>query len=48
MDANGYMVCNAIRRGGRLITNPSGKWYKFIPRKKQKPLDEDESSSKAV
>ena len=47
MDVDGYMICNAIRRGGILITNPSGKWYKFIPRKKAKdPSDKDESNAK--
>jgi hypothetical protein len=39
---DGYMYCNAIHRGGALVANPSGKWFKFLARKNEKsPLKED-------
>lgn len=45
VDSDGYMVCNAIRRGGKLITNPNGKWYKFLPRKKAKNSPKEDESN---
>ena len=33
---DGYMVCNTIYRNGKLIRNKSGKWFRFLPKKKTK------------
>lgn len=36
VNEEGYTLCNAIYKGGKLIANPSGKWYKFKLKEKAK------------